>query len=384
MHHVEEAPISKFKFRQRGSGLFAPASRRVERYGAAPTGRVAPPSTPSFVDPRLRGLDVQGAGGSGSSYDMAAARYNVTNPDPYAKEAQRQRDLGQRMPLPYQYPTALAGTFLAGTGPSEAGQYEDMHSSDAMNPAASVSGQRQTHWGTYGASTDTSGGPWFDARKRFGYGQMGSRDTGFSEEWDVSLSRERTAGRLTQVTTFDQEVMRDRPYLHLRAGGTSVQAEGTYDGNALIRVTAGNFEHGGTQVREFMVGGGMVAAFKLEGWDNVRIEVLELMDDTYVEFAWSTEGLEGPSRTLYYPDSYVTSALTSPVPQGAYAISIEDPGAGVSLIWSTQRGGAVHTFTQAVTGPAASNQYFGQWIPVIGTSFRIDRSVDISWQLRPI
>ena len=128
----------------------------------------------------------------------------------------------------------------------------------------------------------------------------------------------------------------------------------------------------------------MVAAFKLEGWDNVRIEVLELMDDTYVEFAWSTEGLEGPSRTLYYPDNYVTSALTSPVPQGAYAISIEDPGAGVSLIWSTQRGGAVHTFTQAVTGPAASNQYFGQWIPVIGTSFRIDRSVDISWQLRPI
>jgi len=384
VHRVEEATISRFKFRQRGSGLFTSGSSRVERYGAAPvaTGRVSPPSTPAFVDPRLRGLDLEG--GSGDAYDMTAARYNVITPDPYAAEAQRQRDLGQRMPLPYQFPTALAGTFLAGVSPAESGHYADMHSSAAVNPAGSVSGQRQTQWGTYGASTDTAGGPWFDARKRFGYGQMGSRDTGFSEEWDTSLSRERTAGRLTSVTTFDQEVMRDRPYLHLRAGGTSVQAEGTYDGNALIRVTAGNFEHGGTQIREFMVGGGMVAAFNLEGWDNVRIEVLELMTDTFVEFAWSTQGLHGPNRTLFFPDSYVSSALTSPVPQGAYAIAIEDPGFPVVLVWSSQRGGAVRTFTQTVSGPAASNLYFGQWIPVIGTSFRIDRSVDISWELRPI
>jgi hypothetical protein len=342
------------------------------------------------VDNRLRGLDpsqiapVRGEG----LYDMTAQRYAVTQGDPYEQEAQRQRDLGQRMPLPYQFPSALAGMpSLTGVAPQDQAYYENMHSDHAANPAGAVAGQRQTHWGSFGARTDTSGGPWNDARRRFGYGQMGSRDAGYSDEWDTPLARERTAGRLTQTQSFDQEVMPHRPYLHLRAGGVSVQAEGRYVGNALMRVTAGNFEHGGTQIRQFWVGGGLVAAFDLKGWDNVRIELLELMDDTFVEFAWSTEGLaDNMSSTLMFPQIYTTAATSSPTPQGAYALQIEEPAGGgpVVLEWTGQVGGAVFTFSETVGDPTASQLYFGQMIPVKAPTFRIDTSTDIVWALRPI
>lgn len=356
---------------------------------STPVGRVSPSSTPPFVDHRLRGLDpnqvsMRGAGG----YDMSAQRYAVTQGDPYEQEAQRQRDLGQRMPLPYQFPSALAGMpSLTGVRPEDQNNYADMHSDAASNPAASVAGQRETQWGTFGARTDTAGGAWFDARHRFGYGQMGSRDTGYSDEWDSPLARERTAGRLTVVGSFDQEVMPHRPYLHLRAAGSSTQPEGVYNGNALVRVTAGNFEHGGAQVREFWIGGGLVAAFDLKGWDNVRVEVLELMTDTFVEFAWSTEGLQGYGNdTLYRPQTYTTAGTSSPIPEGAYAISIEEPAGGgpVTLEWIGQINGAVFTFTQLVDAATVSQLYFGQMIPVLAPTFRIDTSADIVWYLRPI
>lgn len=326
--------------------------------------------------------------GSGSGYDISAQRYAVTQGDPYEQEAARQRELGQRMPLPYQAPSALAGMpSVTGVAPEDSGYYEDMHADHASNPSGAVAGQRQTHWGSFGARTDTAGGPWWDARHRFGYGQMQSRDTGYSDEWDTPLAKERTAGRITVTGAFDQEVMSARPYLHLRAGGVSQQAEGTYFGNALVRVTAGNFEHGGSQVRTFWLGGGLTAEFNLKGWDNVRVETLELMDDTFMEFAWSTEGLQGVTNsTLYLPQNYTASATTSPVPQGAVSIAIEEPAGGgpVTLEWTGQVGGAVFTFTQVVATPAASQLYFGQWIPVLAPTFRIDTSADIVWQLRPI
>ncbi len=346
-----------------------------------------------YVDNRLRGLsasEIAPVGAAGGGYDINAARHAVTQGDPYEQEARRQRDLGQRMPLPYQFPTALAGMpSLMGVPIEQTAQYEDMHSDTAANPSGAVAGQRQTHWGTFGARTDDQGGPWYDARKRFGYGQMGSRDAGYSDEWDTPLARERTAGRLTQAGSFDQEIMSHRPYLHLRARGASTQVEGAYEGNALIRITAGNFEHGGTQQRTFWIGGGMVGTFDLQGWDNVRIEVLELMADTFMEFAWSAAGLAGDNRTLYFPQVYTTSALTSPVPEGAYAISIENPtpavpGTTVTLFWTGQIGGAVFTFSQLVGDPATSQLYFGQWVPVLAPTFRIDTSVDVVWELRPI
>lgn len=321
-----------------------------------------------------------------NAYDARAA---VLQSDPNRLTVRKATDLGRRMPAHFQTPSALAGMpSLTGAPLEDQHIYQNMNSDQVVNPAASVSGQRVTHWGTTGARLDGQGDH-FDARKRFGYGEMGTRDAGFSAEWDNPTNQERTAGRLLTVTTFDQDVMPDRPYLHLRAGGTSVQAEGTYQGNAIITITAGNYQHGAQEVRRFWIGGGVIGAFDLRGWDNVRINVEEMLDDTYVEFAWTADGLAGPSRWLLYPEVYTTSASTIPVPQGAYALAVESPSPGVpttaTLSWTGRRAGNVpFTFTEIISDAGVSQVYWGKPIEVKAPTFRIASSVDILWFLRPI
>lgn len=365
-----------------------------ERFGSLPT------LTPEvgFVDPRLRGLDLSGGGAAPQGgYDLAAARLAVTRGDPYDQVARREREIGRRSPLPYQTPSAMAGDpSLYGRPVEQTNIHQDLSSSQAVVPAHSVSGQRQTHAGSYGARTDTAGGPWWDARHRFGFGQMGSRGTGYSEEWDTPANRERRSGRLYNTTSFSQEVDPNWPWLRLRARGDStVAGEGTYSGNALIRVTSGLHEGGGAeQTRTFWLGGGFTGNFDLKGWDQARIEILEILDGTFVEFAWSTEALPGDNSTLYFPQAYTTSGLVTAVPEGAYAVTIENPtpavpGALINLIWQGRLSGAPFTFTQPVSdnSPVAGtrpNVYFGEPIPTLGPAFRIDTSVDLVWWLRTI
>lgn len=343
-----------------------------------------------YVDNRLRGINPDQVGLSSGKVNPYDARAAIIQGDPNQLAVRQASDLGSRIPAHLQTPSAQLGMpSVTGVSPQDQAYYTDLHSDHSANPSGAVAGQRQTHWGSFGARTDEQGGAWWDARKRFGYGQLGARDAGYSDEYDGAVAQERTAGRLEDVTTFDQEVMPHRPYLHLRARGLSTQAEGTYRGNAIVRVTAGNFQHGAQEVRRFWIGGGIVAAFDLRGWDNVRIEVQELMDDTFVEFAWTADGLMGQSRWLLFPEAYTTAAAASPVPDGAYAVAVESPTPGVAatttLEWTGRRPtNAVWTMTEIVGDPTVSNKYYGQPIDVKAPTFRLDTSGDILWYLRPI
>jgi len=361
--------------------------------GSAPVvSRVAsaPSASPGYVDNRLRGINPDSVGLASTKVNPYDAQAAVLRGDPNQLAVRQASELGSRIPAHLQSPSAQMGLpSVTGVAPADQAYYTDLHSDHAANPSGAVAGQRQTHWGTTGARTDTAGGAWWDARKRFGYGQMGARDAGYSEEYDNPVAQERTAGRLENPTTFDQEVMPHRPYLHIRARGTSAQGEGTYEGMAIVQVTAGNFQHGAAEVRRFWVGGGIIAAFDLRGWDNVRIDIEELLDNTYVEFAWTADGLMGNARWLLFPEAYTTAATTVAVPDGAYAVAVESPTPGVpvttTLTWTGRRpGNAVWTMTEIVGDPTVTNTYYGAPIDVKAPTFRLDRSVDLLWYLRPI
>ncbi len=371
------------------------APRGRARFGGVAQPRVVA-SPGGFEDPRLRGLDLGTTRGTASGYDLTARRYAVGRADPYDAIARREQDLGRRLPLPYQAASALAGMpSLTGHSPTEDNLYTDLHSDHAAVPSGSMAGQRQTHAGTFGARTDTAGGGWWPARKRYGYGQMGSRDTGYSEEWDTAANRERRSGRITQVGAFSQEVDPNWPWLRLTSKGSATEAEGTYDGMALVRVTAGLHEGGGEeQSRLFWLGGGMVASFDLKGWSQVTVEAVELLEGTFMGFAWTTEALPGDNSSLYLPESYVTAATSVPVPEGAYAFTIENPapavpGTTVTISWVGRFGGGVFTFSQLVSDNSVvagtrPYVYFGEPIPILAPTFRIDTSVDLVWWLRTI
>lgn len=335
----------------------------------------------------------------------AGRRYSVMTGDPYEQAARDQHDQGRRLPSSFDAPSAQLGRRSL-TGKLAKSGHQDLGDSSVYN-AGSLAGMHETYYGTYGAMGSD---PWnWDARHRFGYGPMQSRGTGYSDRWDTAQGKERTAGRLTETGSFDQAVQWERPYLQLRArslGQNPVsQPEGNYEGNAVIRLTAGNFQDGqGQQVRRFWIGGGLVACFDLQAWNNVRINVQQIMPGTFVEFAWTREGLHGESRALFFPETYTTSAVSSPVPEGAYALLIENPspavaGTTVTLEWTGQIGGAVQTFTQNVSdnSPVAFARpywFFGVQIPAMAPTFRISptagapatmgATVDLCWLLRPI
>lgn len=359
-----------------------------DRFGATVSHGVRAGSPAGFTDPRLRGLDLAPGAASGASggYDMAARRYAITQGDPYEEAARRERDIGHRFPLPYQAASALAGRPHSPTDP-----FADLNNENAVWSAGSIAGQHMTQMGTVGNAS----APDWDARHRFGYGQLGARGTGYSEEWDQSQSLERKAGRLTTTGIFEQAVNPEWPYLNLSTGGARTEAEGTYRGNALLAVTAGRYEtSGASQSRTFLLGGGFIGAFDLKGWDVVKVNVRELLVDTFVEFAWSTYGLSGEDRTLYFPQRYISAATSIPVPEGAYELFIENPnpavaGTTVTLEWTSRLTGAPFTFSSDVSdnqGAAAPrpNWFFGLPIKVLGSGFRITSDADVIWGLRPI
>lgn len=343
------------------------------------------------------------ASGSASGH-----RYGVMAGDPYEQVARDQQDMGRRLPSSFDTPSAQAGRqSLSGKLPAQDRVYEDLRNDRSVYNAGSIAGMHESFAGSYG-SMGSDPYNW-DARHRFGYGPMQSRGVGYSDRWDTAQGKERTAGKLTQTGKFDQAVQFERPYLQLRARSTPqagvVQPEGTYEGNALVRLTAGNFQDGqGVQRRTFWIGGGLVAAFDLQGWNNVNLNLIELMDDTFVEFAWTREGLHGESRALYFPQTYTTGATSSPVPEGAYALLIENPvpavsGTTVTLEWTGQVGGAVFTFSQMVSDNSVvafprPYWFFGIQIPAMAPTFRISptagapatmgATIDIVWLLRPI
>lgn len=344
---------------------------------------------------------------AGRRLTLVDSRRELFSGESYDQVAREQQDMGRRMPSSFDVPAGQRGR-RSMAGKLGGGIHQDLGSGRSVYDASSIAGLHQTYAGTTGAAGSD---PYnWDARHRFGYGELGARGSGFSDRWDAAKGRERTAGRLEKVGAFDQTVRPERPYLQLRARATDpngpvVEAEGSYEGNALIRITAGNFQDGqGVQRREFWLGGGFVAAFDLNGWNNVKINILEILDGTFVEFAWTKEGLAGSNRTLYYPETYTTSALSAPVPEGAYAVSIENPapatpGTTVTVEWIGQLGGSVFTFSQWVSDNSAvafprPYAFFADEIDVRAPTFRIaptvgapatmGDTVDLLWSLRPI
>lgn len=382
--------MSRFSLVRRGDDL--------ERFGLAPTTtRMSTPRSTGFGEP----LSTSGSRGMTPS----EKRYNVMSGDPYEQVVRQQQEMGRRMPSMLDTPSAQQGRrSLSGKLPQESRIYQDLRGDNAAYGAGSIAGMHETMSGTIG-SMGSDPYQW-DARHRFGYGQLGARGSGYSERWDTAQGKERTAGKLTTTGSFDQAVRPDRPYLQLRARSNNenspvIQPEGEYEGNALIRVTAGNFEDGqGVQRRTFWVGGGLVAVFDLMGWNNVRINIQEILAGTFVEFAWTREGLHGDNRSLYFPDRYTEAAISSPVPEGAYAVSIENPTPGVAgntatIEWTGQVGGSAFTFSQGVSdnaqmgvGVARPYGFYGTPVPVLAPTFRITHpavdSFDLVWWLRPI
>lgn len=361
----------------------------------------------------IRPMSSSGAGfggdtAMGAPASAAGRRYSVMAGDPYDQVARDQQDMGRRLPSSFDAPSAQSGrSSLSGKLPGSDRTYQDLRNDRSIYNSGSVAGLHETFSGSYG-SMGSDPYNW-DARHRFGYGQLGTRGAGYSDRWDSAQGKERTGGRLTQTGKFDQAVQFERPYLQLRARssgqGPVVQPEGSYEGNALIRIVAGNFQDGqGVQRRTFWIGGGLVAVFDLQFWNNVRLEVLEILDGTFVEFAWTREGLHGESRALYFPQTYSTAATSSPVPEGAYAVLVENPspaisGTTVTLEWTGQIGGAVFTFSQNVSdnSPVAFPRpywFFGIQIPAMAPTFRISptagapatmgATIDLVWLLRPI
>lgn len=373
-------------------------------FGSESYGRGFPPgirrsrADAGYSDPRLRGLDPSSVGGqSGGQLSVTAARSAIMNPDPYEEQARQQREIGRRMPLPYQAASSLAGLPSPTGEPPEASKiYADIGSPSSIYSSQSIAGQHETQARSFGAPPDTLENYW-DERHRFGYGQMQSRGAGYSEDWDTRGGRERTAGRLSTTGSFDQHVRPDIPYLQLKAGGSATEPEGTFDGNALVSVSVGNFQDGqATQTRTFLLGGGFVGAFDLRRWDNVTITVLELMADTYVEFAWTAEGLPGEDRSLYYAQQYVADGTQQPVPEGAHSVYVMNPAPSVvattvTLTWLSYLNGSPFSFPMEVSDNSTVAQpavrpysYFANPIRVLGTTFQIDESTNLVWALRPI
>jgi hypothetical protein len=384
-----------------GGDVFGASIPRRTAAGLTRRSGTTPLQSPSIVsDARLRGLPqaglsgmrVGGLTGGGRRGDHA---YAVTHSDPYEEVARKEAELGRRMPLPYQAPSALAGQ-LPMSNDRYQSQYEHLHSEHAVYAAPAVSGRRMTQAGTFGMD-QAQVIPW-TARDKFGYGRIGARGGGgYDEWWDARNARERRSGRLSDTTRFSQAVDHRFPFLHLVARGVVTVPERTIDGNARVRVTAGLSETGGAEaIREFWIGGGLTARFDMQGWDQVTIEVLDLVDGTNVQFAWVTNGLQASDSqgTLYLPQRVARGGVGIPVPEGAYAIVIEDPalalpGTVVPVTWTTVGAALPGNVTFSVDvddGASGTTNQFGQRLPVLGTTvdFGGVGTLDVVWFLNSI
>ena len=289
--------------------------------------------------------------------------------------------------------------------------YTDLHP-NAVWPAAAVAGRRMTQMGTYGDERNPER-YWEDARERVQRQESGGRAPSYtsSDAPRIPFRRSGTLGRPVGESipsAWSQNVPCDYPFLHLKAGGeiTASGGEGTFVGNCRIRVTAGMFETGGaTAVRTFWLGGGLTGQFNLAGWDQCTVEVLDMEEGTNVSFAWVTTGMQASNQTLYMPTTLAQSGAGTPVPEGAYALVMQDTGPGTltseaAITWYTldpvgaaPAGGISMTINigNGTSSFATANQ-FGTPLPVLGTNIAFtgitppDATViaDIVWLLRPI
>ena len=303
-------------------------------------------------------------------YAQAAMRLSGLSVDPYEAAAQEQIELGRRFPEPYAAAAAEAAHIRAinRTAPTlQLGPQGSIFSS------ASVAGQRVSHHGAPGTPLDVLSMPVQDARRAMGFVPTGARDAGFSQKWDRDqASARRLAGRI-QTGVFEQAIPEDRPWLSLRM-------ESENDG-MVVEVTAG-VRGGADFVRRFALGGGFTAAFLLEAYTNVKVELIAGSANATVQFAWVTRGMQPANLDLYLPVWYATGTVVvaETVPEGAYEcfVSAADP------LWQWLNPAIVGWGPIAGVGVAAANRVLGSQFTMNGGAGIPGPGQGVVWVLRPL
>lgn len=336
---------------------------------------------------------------------FAEAQLQVSRPSDERAQLSMDRAMGYRIPSPYDSPSALKdfGVIRRHEPPPFP---ERRGSRNALYSPAAAAGVRTDDSGRIGAirpNTDPYAMPWGN-RDFVGYVPGGFRGPGLDPSTDLIQGEAqaiRRSGTLRIPTKFSQRVDERWPFLQLRAAGAPALAipgfEPVYDGNARVRVTVGIADGGGGEARrEFFLGGGFTGQFCLAGWDQVTVQVLELLRDSFVQFMWTIDGHRGSDQTLYRPEQ-IDVGTRIPVPEGAFAVVIADPAFGpgassITIRWRTadaaSPGDLIMTgnVTDGETDSSASQ--FGQPVPVLGTSFQVfsapTETVNVVWFLRPI
>jgi len=310
------------------------------------------------------------------AYDAAAERFRMSQKDPYAELAARETDMGYRYPDAYSAAAAAATQVPWMEKPARAVEAPPPDLLPWIGPQATVpargwAGQRITSFGTSGVDLK----PWpteWDARHKMGFIPTGSRDAGYSPEWDTPDRHRRVSGRLEGLQTQDQHVFKERPWLSLRAA----------NGTCHVRLTAG-MSGGMEAVREFFVGRGWTCTFMLAEYDHLKIEILEIdAVTTQLQYAWLGDGMQAGDQNLYLPQKIVLAqvGVPQPVPEAAYGVytSIFD----VAWTWTTPLIG--NTQASGIASSAVGATIPVQFNAVLGVFFTPSIINDVVWVLRTI
>lgn len=301
-----------------------------------------------------------------TGYEVAARQYRTRRSDPYAAQAEAERDLGFRHPRPYQAAVVdeQVAQGLYGVREQALVAYQNLRPGDLTVTSHEAAGWRARNCGMVGALDQETldARAWLDRRQGFAAAEYGGRSPGTSGRWDVSQHIRQLSGTLTATGVFYQQVWPDRSVLEMRALG----------GGAHVRVTTGLSGGGGEAARVFFLGGGFTSALELDGWENCRIAILAIDLGCVVHFAWVKKSIRAGDQTMYLPE-VVTGGAVLPIPEGAYGLVIEMQDNNWQ--WTNTVGGPA---ALAVLIPAAV------FAPVLGTGAVPSINNDICWFVRPI
>jgi hypothetical protein len=261
----------------------------------------------------------------------------------------------------------------------EASRYRTLHagmdvrSDGPAYPAASVRGWRTTQMGTVGTMPGYDSQPW-DARQQAGFLETGARPPGFAEELHRAERNRWQSGRLEQgtMTLYPSQ---ERPYLMIRCPDTA--GDGT--SSVSIRLTAGS--PGGAEFsREFFLGGGFTAAFLLDGYQTVKVQLLQVQNPGVdrIEWAWEVSGVQAGDQSLYLPQVLTPGGVMTvyDVPEGAFEVVWGD--APATLSWLNPVNGA------DFLAPGAPGVFIN--FPTMGSQYQLNNAAQVSvlWRLRSI
>jgi hypothetical protein len=311
-----------------------------------------------------------------TSQGQLALRQGGQVVDPQEDLAREYRLAGRRIADPYAAAAIREIEQARAFRTLHAGETVDLWPDGAPFPPQSVAGWRTTQFGGAGMNTgndlrDPHGRLW-SARGRAGAMEFGSRD-GTMTELDIA-EKNRFMSGILQAGSMTCSVTPERPYLMLRCPPTSA------DSALLVRVTAGA-PGGAESQRTFFLGGGFTVNFMLDGYQSVKIEILDRQRATDImHWAWEITGVQAGDQSLYFVQT-VAASVFLPVPEGAFQVSVAVNCALWS--WRTGTGGLGAMLLDNQNLLVIDNPH-----PVLGVEFNTGninavRTV-VCWALRPI